>query len=67
MHEGQPVEVHTTFDDSWSPGFEIAEIMPEGFRVRRMSDRSLLPGVTSSSDVRPCPSPTTQRSKVASG
>ena len=67
MHEGQPVEVHTTFDDSWSPGFEIAEVMPEGFRVRRMSDGSLLPGVTSSSDVRPCSSPTTQSSKVASG
>jgi hypothetical protein len=53
MHQGQSVEVHTRFDDSWSEGFEIAEITPDGFRVRRTSDGSLLPGVTSSSDLRP--------------
>ena len=53
MHEGQAVEVHTRFDDSWSEGFEIAEIEAEGYRVRRLSDGSVLPGVTSRSDVRP--------------
>ena len=26
MQVGAPVEVHTRFTDSWSPGFEIAEV-----------------------------------------
>jgi hypothetical protein len=34
-------------------GFEIAEIVPEGYHVRRTSDGSLLPGYTSESDLRP--------------
>jgi hypothetical protein len=55
MHEGQSVEVHTRFDDSWSEGFEIAEVTDAGYKVRRLSDGELLPGVTSDSDVRPCP------------
>ena len=50
---GDPVDVHTRFSDSWVGGFEIAEIIPEGYRVRRTSDGSLLPGYTSESDVRP--------------
>jgi hypothetical protein len=50
---GDEVEVHTTFSDSWVGGFEIGEIVPEGYRVRRKSDGSLLPGYTSESDVRP--------------
>jgi hypothetical protein len=50
---GDQVEVHTKFSDSWVGGFEIAEIVPDGYRVRRKSDGSLLPGYTSESDVRP--------------
>jgi len=50
---GDQVDVHTQFSDSWVSGFEIAEIIPEGFRVRRKSDASVLPGYTSESDVRP--------------
>jgi hypothetical protein len=53
MQQGQQVEVHTRFDDSWCQGFEIAEVTSDGYRVRRKSDGSLLPGVTSSSDLRP--------------
>ena len=49
---GDPVDVHTQFSDSWVSGFEIAEVIPEGYRVRRKSDASLLPGYTSESDVR---------------
>jgi hypothetical protein len=49
--------VHTRFDDSWSEGFEIAEVTGDGFRVRRLSDGTVLPGVTSASDVRPSPHP----------
>jgi hypothetical protein len=50
---GDQVEVHTKFDDTWVSGFEIAEVNPEGYRVRRHSDDSLLPGVTSEADLRP--------------
>lgn len=50
---GDEVDVHTQFSDSWVPGFEIAEVIPEGYRVRRLSDGSLLPGYTSESDLRP--------------
>ncbi|MGI8664042.1 MAG: hypothetical protein ACR2LQ_12660 [Acidimicrobiales bacterium] len=50
---GEPVEVHTTFSDTWVPGFEIAEIVPEGYQVRRSSDGSLLRGYTSEFDLRP--------------
>ena len=59
---GDRVEVHTKFSDSWVGGFEIAEIIPEGYRVRRISDGSILPGHTSETDVRPARS----RARVAS-
>jgi len=51
---GDFVEVHTQFSDNWVGGFTIAAIVPDGFRVRRRSDASLLPGYTSESDLRPC-------------
>ena len=50
---GDQVEVHTKFNDSWVAGFEIAEIVAAGYRVRRLSDGSLLPRYTSEADVRP--------------
>jgi hypothetical protein len=53
MNIGDPVEVRTRFLDSWSDGFEIAEVVPGGYRVLRCSDRSVLPGVTSEADLRP--------------
>jgi hypothetical protein len=53
MEVGEQVEVHTRFNDSWVPGFEIAEVADSGYRVRRRSDGSLLPNVTSESDLRP--------------
>lgn len=52
MHVNDQVEVHTKFNDSWVPGFEIAEVADGGYRVRRRSDRTLLPNVTSESDLR---------------
>jgi hypothetical protein len=52
LEVGDQVEVHTNFDDVWVPGFEIAEIVPEGYRVRREFDDTLLPGYTSEADVR---------------
>ena len=59
---GDRVEVHTKFSDSWVGGFEIAEVIPEGYRVRRISDGSILPGYTSETDVRRARS----RTRVAS-
>ncbi|MCU1369519.1 MAG: hypothetical protein JWO77_713 [Ilumatobacteraceae bacterium] len=50
---GDPVDVHTRFSDAWVGGFTVAAIVPEGYRVRRRSDASLLPGYTSESDLRP--------------
>jgi hypothetical protein len=50
---GTSVEVHTRFNDSWSGGFEIADVLPSGYLVRRTHDHSVLPGATSDDDVRP--------------
>jgi hypothetical protein len=53
MDVGQEVEVHTTFDNSWAPGFEIAEVIDRGcYRVRRKSDGTVLPSVTAEYDLR---------------
>lgn len=53
MNIGDKVEVHTQFDDTWAPGFEVVEILPDGYQVRRTSDGALLPGYTSADDLRP--------------
>ena len=50
---GEAVEVHTKFNDKWVAGFEVAEIVANGYRVRRTSDGSLLPNVTGGNDLRP--------------
>jgi hypothetical protein len=52
MKIGDPVEVHTKFDQSWCAGFEIAAITDDGYQVRRTSDGELLPNITSQSDLR---------------
>ena len=49
---GQACEVHTKFDGSWCSGFEIAEVVTGGYRVRRAHDRTMLPGTTGPGDVR---------------
>ena len=53
MQVGARVEVHTRFTDTWAPGFEIAEVVPDGYRLRRMSDGAMLPEPTSEADLRP--------------
>lgn len=30
---GDPIEVHTAFNKTWSAGFEIAEVLASGYRV----------------------------------
>ena len=53
LRVGEQVEVHTTYNDSWVGGFEIAEVVEGGYRVRRTSDGSLLPNLTGEADLRP--------------
>jgi len=55
MEIGEQVEVHTRYNNSWAPGFEIAEVVDRGYRVRRICDATLLPDLTGESDVRPAP------------
>ena len=52
LREGTDIEVHSSFNNAWTPGFEVAETVIGGYRVRRASDHSLLPGLVASSDVR---------------
>ena len=52
---GTPVEVRSRFDQQWVSGFEVAEPVEEpdvGYRIRRRSDRSVLPIVFAPDDVR---------------
>ena len=53
MRVGEKVEVHTRFTDSWAQGFVIEDVVGEGYRLRRLSDGAVLPGVTGESDLRP--------------
>ena len=53
LHVGEQVEVHTKYNDSWVGGFEVAEVVEGGYRVRRTSDGTLLPNLTGEEDLRP--------------
>ena len=52
LEPGDAVEVFTRFNDTWVAGFEVAAIVEGGYQVCRTSDRSLIPGFTSPSDLR---------------
>ena len=49
---GTPVDVRNRFVGTWSHGFEVAERVQGGYRVRRLSDDSVLPDIFSTEDVR---------------
>jgi len=52
---GTPVEVRSKFDRQWVGGFEVAEPTEHpggGYRIRRRSDRAVLPVVFLAQDVR---------------
>jgi hypothetical protein len=54
LSEGTPVDVRSRFVGSWSRGFEVAErVADQGYRVRRLSDGSVLPDVFEDQDIRP--------------
>jgi hypothetical protein len=50
---GTAVEVRGRFSGEWSDGFEVAETTRNGYWVRRMSDRYLLPVEFLGHDIRP--------------
>jgi hypothetical protein len=50
---GTRVEVRSRFEHQWVGGFEVAErVAGPGYRVRRRSDRSVLPVVFGPDEVR---------------
>jgi hypothetical protein len=50
---GTKVEVRTSFDRSWSRGFEVVEVLGEAaYLVRRLSDDVILPVALPADDVR---------------
>jgi hypothetical protein len=49
---GTSVEVRGHFREQWSRGFEVAETTHDGYCVRRLSDRYLLPVAFLGHDVR---------------
>jgi hypothetical protein len=50
--EGTRVDVRSRFIGEWTRGFEVAEVAVDGYRIRRVSDRAILPEVFSPEDVR---------------
>jgi hypothetical protein len=49
---GTQVDVRSRYLGTWSRGFEVAEAVGDTYRVRRLSDGSVLPSEFSSDDVR---------------
>ena len=43
LRPGTKVDVRTGFDRSWASGFTIEERTASGYRLRRVSDGSVLP------------------------
>ena len=43
LPEGDRVEVWNVFSDEWTGNFEVAESTDGGYRLRRLSDREVLP------------------------
>jgi hypothetical protein len=52
LAEGTRVEVRNRFDSRWTRGFAVAEVIGDGYRIRRSSDDQLLPSVFTSDEVR---------------
>jgi hypothetical protein len=49
---GASIEVRSHFRGEWTRGFEVAETTDDGYRVRRLSDRSVLPVEFTPRDIR---------------
>jgi hypothetical protein len=53
MQTGDRVLVYSAFNDTWASGFEIAEVLGDEYRVRRVSDGALFPSSTAERHLRP--------------
>ena len=49
---GTKVDVRNRYQGTWVRGFEVAEVNDEGYRIRRLSDGSVLGELFSRDDVR---------------
>ena len=58
---GHPVDVRNRYQGTWVRGFEVAEFTGGGYRIRRLSDGSILGELFARDDVR------RERSRRASG
>ena len=48
------VEVRTRYlTEQWAHGYEVAEVLPDGYRVRRRGSREVLAEVFTAADLRP--------------
>jgi len=59
---GVSVAVRCSFEGTWSPGFEVAEVVLEadggaGYRLRRLSDGAVVPVIFPIEDVIPVGGP----------
>jgi hypothetical protein len=52
LEPGTKVDVRSRFDARWSHGFEVAESVQGGYRIRRLSDGAVLPTEFPASEVR---------------
>ena len=52
LTEGTRVEVRNRFDSRWNRGFAVANVLVDGYRIRRTSDGQLLPTVFTTDEVR---------------
>jgi hypothetical protein len=49
---GTKVDVRNRFQGTWVRGFEVAEVTDDGYRIRRLSDGSVLGELFTRDDVR---------------
>ena len=49
---GRKVYVRNRFLGDWSTGVEVAEVLGDGYRIRRLSDGQVFPDVFAFNDVR---------------
>ena len=52
MQPGTPVEVWASYTESWARGFEVADRVDGGYRVKRRMDGVVLPVVIAPGDLR---------------
>jgi hypothetical protein len=52
LEPGTKVDVRNRYQGTWVRGFEVADMTDEGYRIRRLSDGSVLGELFSRDDVR---------------